>query len=155
MIAMVRGRGSGGPGSEAVVAASRCDSAVVSVRQMPGHLAEMLSNSARPSRSTRLSRMAETVAVRVPPVRKAISPIGCSGPISVSGIAPALEGHGEAAGDDDVEGVGRVALADEDVAALQGARLELGHERSALVSAELGKDSDGGKAGLGKKRMHR
>ena len=29
--------------------------------------------------------MAETVAVRVPPVRKAISPMGCSGPISVSG----------------------------------------------------------------------
>ena len=41
-----------------------------------GFFAESRSNCARVSLSTRLSRMARTVAVRVPPVRNAISPMG-------------------------------------------------------------------------------
>ena len=69
-------------------------------------------------------------------------------------LAPSLEGHGKAPGDDDVERVGRIALAHEDVAAFQGARFELGHEGGALVGAELGEYPHGGKAGFGQKRVH-
>ena len=85
MSVIVRGRGSLRCGSEPVVAASRCDSVLVSVRQMLGHFAVSRSKSLRLRRRTTLSRIAVTVAVRVPPVRNAISPIGCSGPISAMG----------------------------------------------------------------------
>ena len=63
-------------------------------------------------------------------------------------LAPALEGDGKTPGDDDVKRVGRIALAHQDVAAFEGARFELGHEGGALVGAELGEDPHGGKAGF-------
>jgi hypothetical protein len=43
------------------------------------------SNEARSSSSTTESRTATTVAVRNPPAKKAISPIGCPTPISARG----------------------------------------------------------------------
>ena len=115
-----------------------------------GHFAESRSNSARPSRSTRLSRMAVTVAVRTPPVEKGDLADRLPGADLGERLAPAFEGDGEAPGDDDIERIRRIALAHQDVAALEGARLQLGHEGGALVSAELGEDPHGGKACFGK-----
>ncbi len=81
---MVRGRGSGWCALLTLPSATRLASVTVSVRQMPELFADSASNSGRPSRSTTLSRRAVTVAVRVPPARNAISPIGWPGPTSAT-----------------------------------------------------------------------
>ena len=84
MSVTVRGRGSGGGSRLMLAVATRLAIVTVSVRQIDGLLADSSSNSVRPSRSTRLSRSAVTVAVRAPPARKAISPIGWPGPSSAT-----------------------------------------------------------------------
>jgi hypothetical protein len=82
---MVRGRGSGAAGAAELSCAMRRASVTVSERHTEGHSVQRRSKSARRKRSTRLSRMARTVAVRLPPARNAISPIGWPAPISASG----------------------------------------------------------------------
>ena len=90
---MVFGRDAGRDGAFAkpaalldVVAARRRASVAVSASHTPGCAATSSPNSTRESASTRLSRIAVTVAVRVPPVRNAISPTGWPAPISVTGV---------------------------------------------------------------------
>ena len=70
-------------------------------------------------------------------------------------VAATFQGDGKAAGYDDIERIGGIALAHEHIAPLQGARLQLGHQGGALVGAQLGEYAHGGQAGLGEKRMHR
>ena len=82
MMAIVRGLGSGGAGCAAFKAAMRLASVTVMTRQSAGLFDVRRSKSARFRPSTRPSRSASTVAVLVPPARKAISPIGWPGPIS-------------------------------------------------------------------------
>ena len=148
MTAMVRGRGSGGAGCDAVVAARRCDSAVVSVRQMPGHLGgDTLELGPSEAQHQAVAHGGDGGGAR---------PAGQEGDLADwllgadlgERLAPALEGDGKTPGDDDVKRVGRIALAHQDVAAFEGARFELGHEGGALVGAELGEDPHGGKAGF-------
>ena len=145
----MRGRGSGGGGRLRLASATRRASVTVSVRQMDGLLADRASKSARPRRSTRLSRSAVTVAVRVPPARKAISPTGCPGPSSAIGLAAAVQRDDEAAGHHDVERIGRLALPDQGFAALQAQRIELGGQPRPLVRGQVVEDLDRIEAVLG------
>ena len=65
------------------------------------------------------------------------------------GIAAASHGDDEAPGDDDVEGIRRLALAHQHVAALEVQRLELGRRaRAAFVCARDREDLDPVEAGL-------
>ncbi len=66
------------------------------------------------------------------------------GPDLGDGLAPAFDQHREAARENDVERVGRVALANQHVAALQRECLQLAGKRRALCGIEVGEDADGG-----------
>ena len=139
---MVRGRGSGGGALLTLASATRRASVTVSVRQMLGLLADSASNSRRPSRSTTLSRSAVTVAVRVPPARNAISPIGWPGPDLGDHLPAAVHRDGEPAGDDHVERVGHLALAHQHFAAAQVEGLQLGGKLGALAGLQIPEDLD-------------
>ena len=146
---MVRGRGSGGGGRLRLASATRRASATVSVRQIDGLLADSASKSPRPSRSTRLSRSAVTVAVRSAAGQEGDLADRLAGAQLGDRLAAAVEGDDEAAGDDDVEGVGRLALAHQDFAALEAQRVELGGQPRPLVRRQVVEDLDRVEAVLG------
>ena len=86
--AMTRGVGSTGIDRPAVWSARRRASAAVSRGQIAGLLAHKGGRTGPESSfMTTLSRAAVTVAVRAPPARNAISPIGEPGPISAIGAS--------------------------------------------------------------------
>ena len=69
-------------------------------------------------------------------------------------LAPAFDGDRKAAGDDDIEGIRRLALAHQHVAAPEVQRLQLGGKARALLLLEIRKDLDPVEAMLGNLRLH-
>src|SRR5262249_53741706 len=151
----VRGRGSGGGARVMLPSATRRASVTVSVRRIDGLFADNSSNSARPSRNTKLSRSAVTVAVRAPPARKAISPTGCPAPSSAHAPAPTSHSGQKTPRDDDVERIARLPLAHERIPALEIQRLELGGKTRSLALFQIAEDLNAVEAVLGNLGFHR